>query len=117
MTEFTIPLKVTGEYGLNKIYAGVHWAKRKKDADFIHLLVQNEIRKQRIKEQMYSEVELEFYYNTRLDCSNCAYATKLIEDALKGVFFEDDSKKHVKAIKQAFWEGEGVKVVIKERGK
>ena len=33
MIRFTIPLKVNAEYGLNKVYAGVHWSKRKKQAE------------------------------------------------------------------------------------
>lgn len=30
MIKFTIPINKPGEYGLNKIYAGIHWTKRQK---------------------------------------------------------------------------------------
>ena len=55
---------------------------------------------------------LEFYYNSRLDCSNHGYITKLIEDGLKGWVIEDDDRMHVKGIYQGFWQGEGVKVRV-----
>ena len=58
-------------------------------------------------------VDIELYYNSKLDCSNHAYLTKMIEDALKGHVIKDDTKKYVKSIKQSFWDGEGVKVVVK----
>ena len=115
MTEFVIDFHVTGEYGMNKIYAGVHWTKRQRQANFIHLLVRSELQRQKVRKHIYKKrVRLEFYYNTRLDVSNHGYITKLIEDSLKGYFFIDDSRKYVKAISQEFWDGEGIKVIIKE---
>ena len=115
MIEFVIPLKVTGEYGLNKIYAGVHWSKRKKQAEYIHTLVRAELMHQRIKRRIFERpVGLTFSYNARLDCSNYGYITKLIEDALKGYFIEDDSRKYVKSITQQFWDGDGIKIEIVE---
>ena len=45
---------------------------------------------------------------------NHGYITKLIEDGLKGWVIEDDDRKHVKGIYQGFWQGEGVKVRVRE---
>lgn len=113
--EFIVDLKVTGEWGLNKIYSGVHWAQRKKQADHIHALVRSELMRQGIRPRIITgPVELWLWYNSRLDVTNHGYLTKLIEDALKGYVIEDDSRKYVKGVYQGFWDGEGIKVEIKE---
>ena len=44
MIKFSIPVKVNGNLGLNKIYAGVHWSKRAKDAEYIHMLMAQSLR-------------------------------------------------------------------------
>ena len=113
--EICIPLHVTGEYGLNKIYAGVHWSKRKKQAEEIHNLVRYELQRQKIPRRMFQKpVELIFKYNSRLDLSNHSYLAKLIEDALRGYLIADDSRKYVRRFVQEFWDGEGVLVEIRE---
>ena len=118
MIEFEINLKVTGEYGLNKIYAGVHWSKRKRQAEEIHALVRSELARQRIRKRIFEKpVRLKFYYNSRLDISNHGYITKMLEDALKGYFIADDSRKYVRGITQEFWGGDGILVRIEEIGK
>ena len=96
MLEIILPLKVTAkEYGFNAVYA--------------------ELLAQKIpKKPLKGPVILEFYYNSRLDCSNHGYITKLIEDGLKGWVIEDDDRRHVKGIYQGFWQGEGVKVRVRE---
>ena len=115
MIEFVLPMKVTGEYGLNKLYAGVHWSKRKRQAEYMHGFVRGELHRQRIRRRIfYSPVRLTLYYNDRLDCTNHGYLTKLIEDALKGYFIQDDSRKYVKAVTQEFWDGDGIRVRIEE---
>lgn len=116
MLEIILPIRVTAKaYGFNAVYAGKHWSMRKRDAEYIHLLVQNELRKQKIpRKPLKGPVILEFYYNSRLDCSNHGYITKLIEDGLKGWVIEDDDRRHVKGIYQGFWQGEGVKVRVRE---
>ena len=104
MLEIILPIRVTAkDYGFN--------------AEYIHLLVQNELRKQKIpRKPLKGPVILELYYNSRLDCSNHGYLTKLIEDGLKGWVIEDDDRKHVKGIYQGFWQGDGVKVRVREEG-
>lgn len=115
MIEFIIDLKVTGEWGLNRIYAGMHWAERKRQAEYMHALVRSELNRQGIKPGIIEEpVELWLWYNSRLDCTNHGYLTKLIEDALKGYLLKDDSRKYVKGVYQGFWGGEGIKVEVKE---
>lgn len=111
-----LPLKVTGEYGMNKLYAGVHWAKRKKQADEIHALVRYELYRQRIPRKAFENpVEIIFKYNSRLDISNHGYLSKLIEDALKGYLIVDDSRKYVRRFVQEFWDGDGILVEIREK--
>lgn len=110
-----IPLKVTGEYGMNKIYAGVHWSKRKKQAEEIHALVRCELQRQKIPRKPFEKpVEIIFKYNSRLDVSNHGYLSKLIEDALKGYLIVDDSRKYVRRFVQEFWDGDGILVEVRE---
>lgn len=86
MLEIILPIRVTAkDYGFNAVYAGKHWAKRNADAARIHEKVWAELLAQKIpRKPMKGPVILEFYYNSRLDCSNHGYLTKLIEDGLKG---------------------------------
>ena len=63
---------------------------------------------------MQKPVALTFRYNSRLDLSNHSYLAKMIEDALKGVVIEDDSRRYVRGFYQEFWEGEGVQVEVEE---
>jgi Holliday junction resolvase RusA-like endonuclease len=81
----------------------------------MHMLVRAELARQRIRKHIFQRpVGLTFSYNARLDCSNYGYITKLIEDALKGYFIKDDSRKYVHYILQQFWDGDGIKVEIRE---
>ena len=115
MTEFILPLKVDSNLGMNRIYAGIHWAQRKKDADYIHLLVQNEIRKQRIKEQIYKvPVKITFIWNGQLDLDNFAYVRKLVIDGLKGSIIKDDSKRYVSQLIEMFSDNENTKIIVEE---
>lgn len=115
VSRFVLPLKVTGEYGMNRIYAGVHWSKRKKQAEEIHALVRYELYRQKIPRRASEKpVELRFYYNSKLDVSNHGYLSKLIEDALKGYLIVDDSRKYVRRFVQEFWDGDGILVEVRE---
>lgn len=113
MIQFIIPFKVTYKYSLNRLYSGIHWATRKKQADEMHELVSLILKAQKIDKIIDEPIELELYFNSRLDCSNHGYLTKMIEDALKGTIIKDDTKKFVRGIYQSFWDGEGIKVIIK----
>lgn len=117
MIAFVLDLDVTGEWGLNKLYAGVHWSKRKHQAEQIHGLVQTTLKQKRIPRKMFSKpVSVRISYNSRLDIDNHGYLSKLIIDGLKGYLIEDDRRKYIRALHQCFWSGEGVLVEIFEKG-
>jgi hypothetical protein len=121
---FTIPYPNTKagktswnkHYGLNAYYAGKHWFERKKDAEYWHYLVRCELRNQMPKRTvpLRSPVVITFYWNDNLDLSNHACMAKMIEDALKGIIIEDDSRKHVKGIEHYFHGEDFIRIVVKE---
>ena len=112
---FKLNLYKTGEYSLNQIYQGMHWTKRKRQADFFHNFVRSEIQKQKVKVKMFKKpVEINLYFNDRLDIDNHGYIAKLIIDSLKGLFIVDDTKKYIKKLTQEFYNEQGILVVIKE---
>lgn len=117
MIAFVLDLDVTGEWGLNKLYAGVHWSKRKHQAEQIHGLVQTTLKQKRIPRKVFTKpVNVRISYNSRLDIDNHGYLSKLIIDGLKGYLIEDDRRKYIRALHQCFWSGEGVLVEIFEKG-
>jgi hypothetical protein len=69
---------------LNKIYAGVHWATRRRTAEAGHLAVLAALGSRRPR--ISPPVRLEFLpvvsKGRRYDASNYAYTTKIIEDGL-----------------------------------
>ena len=84
---------------LNSIYAGVHWKKRKDQADEAHLCVKLSLKG---VEPFTKPVHLNFqplHKGRGYDVSNYAYTAKLIEDGLVlcGVI-PDDTCKWVKRI-------------------
>lgn len=119
MTEFKIEYPAKNDwgkkYGLNSIYAGKHWAQRKKDSDYWHMLVKACLRNQSIKREVYTKpVEMSFFWNDRLDISNHAYMAKMIEDSLKGYLIVDDSKKYVRKHTHEFHNENYILVRIEE---
>jgi hypothetical protein len=103
------------DYGLNAYYAGKHWSKRKKDAEFWHALVRSELRKQGIKPRPFREaVIISFWWNDRLDIDNHAAMGKMIVDALKGVLLQDDTKKYVKGVGHLFHDEDYILVEVTE---
>lgn len=115
MIRFIIDLKVNAQYGLNKVYAGVHWSKRNKQAEEIHELVYYSMMQQNVPPVFYKKpVIIQLSYNSNLDCDNHGYLTKLIVDGMKDYILKDDSKKYVKEIRQKFWGGDGILVEIWE---
>lgn len=115
MISFIIPLKVNSEYGLNKIYVGVHWAKRNKTAEEIHDLVQMSMMAQRIPRKKFDKpVAIHISYNSGLDIDNHGYLSKLLVDGLKGYLIEDDSRKYVTCLIQDFHSGKDIIVEIWE---
>lgn len=116
MIKFILDFKVTGEYGFNKIYAGVHWAKRKKQADYIHSLVQSTLYFKKIPKKTFEKpVKVTISYNSKLDIDNHGYLSKLIIDGLKGYLIEDDKREYMVSLEQKFWTGEGILVEIQEK--
>jgi len=118
--EFTLPYpkpmrQFCKLYGLNAIYSGKHWSKRRQDSEYWHLLVKNELRKNKIpKKEFKKPVIIRFSWNDGLDCSNHAYAGKMIEDALKGWVIHDDSKKYVREIRHRFHDENYIMVEVME---
>ena len=116
MIKFTIDFKVTGEYGMNKLYSGVHWAIRKRQADFIHSLVESTLYMNKVPRKLFSKpVKVTISYNSKLDIDNHSYLSKLIIDGLKGYLIEDDKRRFVTSLEQKFHEGEGILVEVEEK--
>ena len=115
MIKFTIPLKVNAEYGLNKVYAGVHWSKRKKQAEEIHELVFYSMKEQKIPKKLYKKpVSITIYWDTRLDLDNTAYMRKMIIDGLKDYLIKDDDRRYVKELIDRFNNENKIKIEVKE---
>lgn len=103
----------TGQWSMNKIYAGIHWSKRKRDAELWHMLVRSALGKAGIqKEVMHRPVTVTIRWNDRLDIDNHGYMAKLIIDGLKGWVIDDDTRRHVHRLVQEFWDKEGIEVTI-----
>ncbi len=102
------------EYGLNSIYAGKHWAKRRSDKEYWKQFVLDELKKQGI-EREYCEypVEIIFRWDDHLDCSNHAYMAKMIEDSFVGYILVDDNKKYVKRIVHEFHDRNVIEVEVR----
>lgn len=102
-------------FGLNGYYAGKHWSQRKRDADELHELTHWALQQWKVpRRTAKGPVELRFLFNDRLDCSNHAVIVKTVEDAMKGWVIEDDSRKYVRRIITEFWDGDAVRVEVKE---
>jgi Holliday junction resolvase RusA-like endonuclease len=110
-----IPIKIKKNWSLNKIYAGVHWAKRKQDKDYMRLLVRACLKEKR---KFEGPVRLTFEFLSKLDVSNHAYLVKLIEDSLvhNGIL-KDDTREYVGEIVMRHQDDyEGVVLGIEEMG-
>ncbi len=109
---YKIPLNINEKHlSLNKIYAGVHWAIRKKDKDNILLLVRSVVG---VQKPLKKPVKIKMSFNSELDVSNHGYLFKMIEDSLvKCKLLKDDNDKCVKQIimeKQTEYKGAIVEV-------
>ena len=91
------------QYGLNAYYAGKHWAQRKKDAEYWHIITRAAIRREMHSPVMFTEpVVIEGYFNDNLDCTNHAAEMKMIEDGMKGLLISDDSRRYVRGVAMYF---------------
>ncbi len=103
------------EYGMNSIYAGKHWSKRREDAQLWHALTVSAMNKAQVRRKPFDKpVVITFLWNDRLDLSNHAYMAKLIEDGMKGRLIMDDSKKFVKGMEHFFHDEPYIKVIVTE---
>ena len=90
-------IKLTGlpKISTNKIYAGMHWTKRKKHKDECLWIVKSQFKGQLTKDKQYN-VEYTFGFKTKpLDASNCSYMAKIVED----IIFEDDKYNIILSVK------------------
>lgn len=104
---FTLQIPVNASWGMNAVYSGKkHWNQRKSQANDVHLLVKAAIRKQNRNIRLFRHpVTVRILYNSRLDIDNHGYLTKLIIDGMKGVLIEDDDRRYVRSVTQAFHAG------------
>ena len=113
--EFILPIKINSKYSLNSIYSGIHWHKRKKQAEQIHEIVRLTLISKRVPKKLFEKpVTINFWWKSMLDLDNHGYLAKLIIDGLKGYLIRDDTKKHVQEIYYAFWLDNGVRIKIME---
>lgn len=120
---FTIPYPPTKaamtawnrRYGLNAYYAGKHYQQRKRDAETLHGLTWEAMKKAGVKKHMVTgPVEVRFYWDDGLDCDNHAVIGKAIVDAMKGWLLPDDNCRWVRKVSHEFWGGGAIKVEVEE---
>ena len=93
--EIPIPKKVS----TNTIYSGMDWRKRKRLVDLYHNYLLPEKNKHKLTE-FPVEMTYIFRFKTKLlDCSNCTFMAKMLEDALVGIkLLPDDNPDYVSSI-------------------
>lgn len=103
------------EYGLNSLYSGKHWSKRKQDANFWHMQTRAAMEHSKCRRKPFEKpVVITFLWNDRMDCSNHAYIAKMIEDGMTGRLIQNDSRAYVKGIEHYFHDAPFIKVIVKE---
>lgn len=106
-----ITLPLPQKVSTNTIYAGVHWSKRKDMADLYQMALLPFRRK-----PVPTPCELYFSFTFKkapLDCSNCAYMVKMLEDGMVvNEMMPDDSPQHVKRIHISSVKGSSDEVTI-----
>lgn len=103
------------EYGMNAYYAGKHWAIRKQDAEYWHLLTRSAMNRQEIRVRPFEKpVEISFLWNDWLDIDNHAIMGKMIVDAMKGRLINDDSRRFVKGVYHGFHDEDYILIQIRE---
>jgi len=110
--EFEMPKKLS----LNKIYAGAHWRERKSEKEMYLWEVMRSLKGFKITKPFNFPVELHFTFifsRNALDCSNCAYMGKMIED---GIIYKsilpDDSIKYVSKVSYTSIKGKENKIIL-----
>jgi hypothetical protein len=100
MIRYKIPITQLKQ-STNKIYAGVHWAKRKEFKDSVLDYANGFCRPTQKVESYPVEVRYQFFFRKKpLDTLNCAYIAKCFEDALRtlGTLQDDDVEFVARAI-------------------
>ena len=100
----------------NAYYAGKHWGKRKKDADYWHNMVRACMDRQGVRKRPFEKpVEILLFWNDRLDVDNHSIMGKMIVDAMKGRLLQQDSKKWVRSVTHTFHDrGDYIWVEVRE---
>lgn len=89
----TIQLVLPKPPSLNKIYAGKHWAVRKKYKDDYKKECQKELAK--VDTFVADRIHFSITYNSRLDIDNGILVSKFLADALvEDGYIKDDSPKY-----------------------
>lgn len=100
---------------MNAYYAGKHWSKRQRDAEFWHMLVRSCMDGQDVRRVPFKRpVVITFHWNDRLDIDNHAIMGKMIVDAMKGRVIEDDNRRWLKGISHYFHDESYIGVEIHE---
>ncbi len=102
-------------YSLNAYMGRKNHYARVKDVNEIHDLVFYCLKKDHVKKAIFNTpVEINFYWQDGLDIDNHSALGKMIVDALKGYIIKNDSPKYFKKVSHEFWDGNTIKVVVKE---
>lgn len=114
-TDKTAKSAFNRRFGFNAYYSGKHWQVRKRDADYWHAITQEAIKHDILHPEIFDKpVEIKFWFNDNLDCSNHAAEVKMIEDGCKGILLKDDNRKYVKGISMYFHNEDFILVKISE---
>lgn len=94
---YIIPL-TSVKVSTNKIYAGIHWSRRKEIKDSIYQLTKWFCRPIQEVKSYPVEISYQFFYRIKpLDTLNNAFMAKCIEDSLVSLgAIKDDSPRYVK---------------------
>lgn len=102
-------------FGLNAYYSGKHWAQRKKDAEELHQIAIFAMKRAGIRKKMVENpVEVNFYWDDKLDIDNHAAIGKAFVDAMKGYILPDDDRTWLRRVTHSFWDGDCIKVEVLE---
>jgi hypothetical protein len=81
----------------NRFNSGVHWTKRKREVDRVHMVVRAALTGDETPYTYPVDIQFVAYFDKRpLDASNLYL--KPYEDALKGWLIVDDSPKYVRSV-------------------
>lgn len=100
-------------YGLNAYYAGKHWAERKRDAETLHLMARTAMNRAGVpRRPAGGPVEVRFFWDDGLDADNHAIMGKAILDEMRGRVVRNDSRRWVRQVSHAFWDGGAIRVEV-----